>query len=329
MPEREDKLKVGLVGTGEIARFYAQSIKNHVHAVDLFAVSSQTPERTAAFAESFNIPHAHSPHTDIFQSDLDALLIASASATHAPLIEEAARHQIDTFCDKPLGVSLKEIEAALDVVNRYPIQLATGFNRRFDPAFQKVHQQVQDGTIGTPEAILIISRDPKIPSPQEFATPHRLLVGTTIHDLDMARFLMQDEIVSVTTQGSWLKAMPPKTEQLDVTTVSLKFRNGGIGTIINSYRSNEGYDQRLELHGSHGCGRVENVSDTMQDVPHEAPFFVKRYATSYVEELKAFFYSLRKNQWHPNLATGADGKIASCLSEAAIKSWQNQAAVDL
>lgn len=284
-------------------------------------------ERAEAFANAFDIPSAYGRHDAIFQADLDAIVIASASDTHAPLIEQAAHYQVDAFCEKPLGVSPEKIDAALAAVDKSGIRLATGFNRRFDPAFQRVHQQVADGTVGAPEAIVIISRDPGVPTPQELATPNRLLIGTTIDDLDMARFLMRDEIVSISTQDSWLIPDTIKTDQIDGAVVALRFQRGGLGTIVNSYRSNEGYDQRVELYGSKGMGRVNNVAGTIPDVPTGAAFFVKRYAASYVAELKCYFGTLREGKWDPTLATGMDGRIASRLSEAAVKSWKQHAVI--
>jgi len=324
-----EHLAVGLIGTGDMARFYAHTIQRHVPWAQIVAVSSQSEERAKSFARDFNIPRACGNHAAIFEDELDAVMIVSASDTHAALIKMAAHHKVDTFCDKPLGVSLDTIDTALAAAKASGIRLATGFNRRFDSAFQRLYRQVEDGSLGTPEAAVIISRDPCSPTPPELATPHRLLIGSAIHDFDMARFLMRDEVVSVMAQGSWLSTEPPANEQLDGTSVTLRFRRGGLATVINSYRSLEGYDQRIELFGSKGVGRVENPACPSPEAPDDAPFFVKRYAASYAAELQAFFGALRDGGWHPMLATGADGRTASNLAESAVQSYRQQAAVTL
>ena len=329
MNSSQKKMKIGIIGTGDMARFYAQTIQQHVPWVDLVAVSSQNAERAQTFADTYDIANAYDKHEDIFQTELDALMIVSASDTHSSLLEMAAHHKIDTFCDKPLGVSLDAIDHAMTVVSSSGIRLATGFNRRFDPPFQKLYQQVADGILGEPEAVIIISRDPCFPTPLELATPHRLIIGSAIHDLDMARFLMQDEVVSISTQGSWINPEPPENEQLDSSIMTLKFQRGGLATIINSYRSTEGYDQRVELFGSKGIGRVVNVNKSTLGLPDDAPFFVKCYAASYAVELKAFFTTLRNDKWDPMMATGSDGRAASCLAEAAIQSFRLQATVNV
>ena len=322
-------LTVGLIGTGDMARFYAQTIQRHLPWVRLAAVSSQRVERAQAFAKAYDIPNAYGCHEAIFQTRLDAVMIVSASDTHAALIEQAAHRKVETFCDKPLGVSLEAINTALAAVAKSGIRLATGFNRRFDPAFLRLHQEVAEGALGTPETLVIISRDPCFPTPQELATPHRLLIGSAIHDLDMARFLMQDDVVSVSAQGSWLSSVPVANEQVDGSILSLRFRRGGLATIINSYRSTEGYDQRVELFGSKGVGRVDNVVGAIPNVPDDAPFFVKRYALSYAKELTCYFSDLRDNTCNPLMATGNDGRLASRLAEAAVLSLQRQVAITL
>ncbi|MEO0966483.1 MAG: Gfo/Idh/MocA family oxidoreductase [Planctomycetota bacterium] len=329
MDSKTRHLKVGMIGTGAMATFYARAIQRHVHDVTLAAVASQSRARAEAFAATIGVNAAHDRHDALFEQDLDAVMIVSASPTHAALIRHAARRRLPTFCDKPLGVTLPEIDAAMEAVKTHDTRLITGFNRRFDPAFRRVHQQVIDGDIGAPESILIVSRDPALPSLQELATPHRLLIGTTIHDLDMARFLMQDEVVAVSTQGGWLSSDTPDAEQLDSSVVSLRFARGGVGTIVNSYRSCEGYDQRLELHGSLGTARVNNAPDDTADARPDDLFFIRRYARSYIEELRCFFDSLRTDRWDPTLATGEDGRIASRLADAAIQAWQGQTIVRL
>jgi myo-inositol 2-dehydrogenase/D-chiro-inositol 1-dehydrogenase len=325
---RNAELSVGLIGTGEMSRFYAHLITNHVSDVALVAVSSQDAERAERFASAFGIPRAHGRHVDVLKG-LDAVIIASASDTHAALIEAAAERRVDIFCDKPLGATLPEIDAAIDVVERCGVKLATGFNRRFDPAFRAAHAKITRGEIGNPEATLVISRDPGTPTAAELNLPYRLFLGTTIHDLDMARYLMRDEVVSVAAQGSWLgsESLVAATEQIDTSTVTLRFHRGGIATIINSYRSTQGYDQRVEIHGSAGLCRIDNVTETMPGVPADAAYFVHRYAESYVAELRAFFETVRTGRWVPELATAEDGRIASLLSEAAVKSCQEQAFV--
>lgn len=324
------KPRVGLIGTGEMARFYAHAITNHIPEVTLSAVASQDSGRAEQFAQRFNIPRAHGRHLDIFD-DMDAVMIVSASDTHPPLIEAAARRGLNIFCDKPLGATVKEIDTAIGVVQSCNVKLATGFNRRFDPAFQNVYSKVARGEIGNPESVLIISHDPETPSAAELALPYRLFLGTTIHDLDMTRHLMRDEVISLAAQGAWLgdASSGSAAPQVDTSVVTLKFRKGGIATIINSYRSTEGYDQRLEIHGSEGVCRVENVSETMPDCPDDALFFVRRYAASYVAELRAFFESVGTGSWIPELATAEDGRIASLLSEAAVTSCRDHSFVDL
>lgn len=322
-------LNVGLIGTGEMARFYAHAIRDHIAGVALTSVGSRSLERAEAFASDFEIPHAHGDHQAVLRDDLDAVVIASATDTHARLIEQAAEHKMNTLCDKPLGVSVEEIDAALAMVAGSSIQVATGFNRRFDPAFQQARRALKNGDIGTPEAVILISRDPVAPTPTELANPNRLFIGTTIHDLDMVRFLMEDEVASLSAHGSWLNPDAVDTDQIDISTISMRFRRGGVGTIINSWRNADGYDQRAEIHGTLGSYNVDNVAEVMPGLSEAAPFYVRRYGASYIAELDSFFTSVKERAWDPVLATATDGRAASVLAEAAVEAWKQQRVVDL
>ncbi|MEM9658861.1 MAG: Gfo/Idh/MocA family oxidoreductase, partial [Planctomycetota bacterium] len=179
------QLRVGLIGTGEMARYYAQAIGDHVAGVKLTSVGSQTLARAEEFAQDFDIPRAHGEHAAVLSDRLDAVVIASATDTHAFLIEQAAQSSTHALCDKPLGVDVQEIDSALHAVQQSGIRLATGFNRRFDAALQQAKAVVSSGEIGALECLIMISRDPEMPSATELANPNRLFIGSAIHDLDM------------------------------------------------------------------------------------------------------------------------------------------------
>ncbi len=235
MSDQNTKLAVGIIGTGAMALVHAENIQEHVPDVTVAAVASENIERARAFAKTHDIPGAHGSHEALFEENLDAVVIASATDSHARLAERAARHNLHIFCEKPLGVSAEEIDSVLSASAKSGGRLAVGFNRRFDAEFHQAYERVADGTVGTPEAIVIISRDPEPPTVQELATPGRLFIGTMIHDFDMARFLMQDEVVSVSTHGSVLiNDAFKELDQVDSAIASLQFSRGGLGTIVNS-----------------------------------------------------------------------------------------------
>ena len=330
MSDSDTTLAVGLVGTGAMAAVHAEAVREHIPEATVVAVASEDPARAGAFAKAHGIARAHGSHESIFDEALDAVIIASSTNSHAQLAEQAAHRNLHVFCEKPLGVTAEETEPVLAAAANNGAQFAVGFNRRFDDEFRKAHARVADGSIGTPQAIVIISRDPRAPTVVEMATPGRLFIGTMIHDFDMARFLMQDEVVALSAHGSVQANDAFKAhDQVDSAIVSLEFSRGGLGTIINSWHSNEGYDQRVELHGSNGLCRVDNPAESAWDGDPDAPFFVQRYAASYVAELQAFFSAVRGATDDATLATGMDGKMASLLAEAAVRSWKQGSVIKL
>ena len=135
---------------------------------------------------------------------IDAVLICSPTGTHAELIVKAAQAGKHIFCEKPIAFDLAKIDCALAAVKAAGVQLQIGFNRRFDPNFARVRQAVASGEIGTPSLMHIISRDPAPPPISYIRSSGGIFLDMTIHDFDMARFLIGDEVEEIyTAAGVW------------------------------------------------------------------------------------------------------------------------------
>ena len=202
------------------------------------------------------------------------MLICSSTDTHADLIVQAARAGKHIFCEKPIAHSLGEIDRALEAVERAGVKLQIGFNRRFDANFARVRQAVVSGEIGTPRLMHIISRDPAPPPLAYISVSGGMFLDMTIHDFDMARFLIGDEVEEIYTSGGVM--VDPEigaAGDLDTALIVLRFSNGVIGTIDNSRQAAYGYDQRVEILGSRGSIGTQNcypnqaVVSTASEVP--------------------------------------------------------------
>ena len=233
-------------------------------------------------------------------------------------------------------MNLGEIDHALAAVERAGVNLQVGFNRRFDSNFSRVRRAVESGEIGTPHLLHIISRDPIPLSPDYFLGSSGIFLDTTIHDFDMARFLLGSEVREVyVVAARWLDPglMPPG--ELDTAIVLLQFENGAFGTIDNSRHAAYGYDQRVEVFGGKGAIRTDNnypnnaLVSTAENVHRDLPlyFFLERYAESFVTEMKAFIESAQNNKRPP--VTGADGRASVVLALAAQKSFEEKRPVRL
>jgi myo-inositol 2-dehydrogenase/D-chiro-inositol 1-dehydrogenase len=314
-------LDIAVLGAGRIGRIHAGNIAAHPGA-RLVGIADTVPEAAGELAASLNT------RTLSFAEALraDAVLIASPTPTHADYIEQAAGGGRAVFCEKPIDLAADRVRACLTAVRRAEIVLMVGFNRRFDPHFALLKRRLDAGEIGALELLTIISRDPSPPPPSYVATSGGLFRDMMIHDLDMARFMMDEEPVAVSATASCL-VDPAIGEAGDVDTavVTLRTASGRLCQISNSRRATYGYDQRIEAHGSDGLLRAGNVLPTTVEIATASgfhtdpvlPFFLERYAAAYRAELDAFVQAARGEG--PARPNGEDGLRALLLADAAVE----------
>ena len=323
-----ETLRVGLIGAGRIGRVHAEDLAYRIPEAELVAVSDVYFPAAEGLAAELGVSAVYQDHRPILEdAAIDAVLICTSTDTHASLIEEAALAGKQIFCEKPIALDLAAIDRALETVERAGVKLMIGFNRRFDPNFQRVREAVAAGEIGEPHILRITSRDPAPPPIEYVKVSGGIFLDMTIHDFDMARFLMGDEVESLYVTGGVL-VDPAIGEAGDVDTalITLRFAGGAIGSIDNSRRAAYGYDQRVEVFGSGGCVTADNnypntavVSDA-QSVHRDLPFnfFMDRYTESYVNEIRAFVACILDDT--PPPVSGLDGRIPVVMGYAAKKS---------
>jgi myo-inositol 2-dehydrogenase / D-chiro-inositol 1-dehydrogenase len=265
---------------------------------------------------------------------INAVVIASSTDTHADLVEAVARAGKAVFCEKPLDLDHRRAEACVAVARECGAPLMVGFNRRFDPNFARLERQIRQGRIGRLELLTITSRDPAPPPIDYVRRSGGLFRDMTIHDFDMARWLLGEEPVEVFAAASVL-VDPAIAEAGDVDTaiVTLRTGSGALCQISCSRRAVYGYDQRIEVLGSNGALRAENVVEStvsfagadgiISDKP--LPFFLERYAESYRRELDHFITAIADST--PPLVGGDDGVKALALADAAFQSSRTGRAV--
>jgi len=262
------------------------------------------------------------------------VVICTPTDTHADLIEKFSNAKKAIFCEKPIDLSIARVQECLKVVDKNKTPLMVGFNRRFDPHFMAVRAAIEAGDIGTVEMVTIISRDPAPPPVDYIKRSGGIFKDMTIHDFDMARFLLGEEIATVSAQASVLvdKAIG-KAKDYDSVSVMLTTAKGKHATISNSRRASYGYDQRIEVHGTLGAVAAENQRAVSIEIatakgytrPPLHDFFMTRYTQAYANEIAAFIESLSgKRKASPS---GKDGLAALAIAEAALHSTQEGRAV--
>jgi myo-inositol 2-dehydrogenase/D-chiro-inositol 1-dehydrogenase len=318
-------VRLAVLGAGRIGQVHAAAIAS-VPGAALTAVA----DALGPAAERLSARHGCVVRSiDEIESarDVDAVVICTPTDTHADLIERFARSGKAVFCEKPVDLSIARVKACLDVVVATKATLMVGFNRRFDPDFAAVKAAIEAGRVGSVEMVTISSRDPGAPPADYIKRSGGIFRDMTIHDFDMARWLLGEEVETVVAQASVLT--DPAIGSLgdfDSVNVILRTASGRQAVITNSRRATYGYDQRIEVLGSKGMARAENTHENRVEIAdaagfHQAPllnFFMNRYTAAYANEIASFVDAVRTGGTTPT--TGQDGLMALALAEAALRS---------
>ncbi|MGA9058787.1 MAG: inositol 2-dehydrogenase [Terriglobia bacterium] len=331
------KLHIGIIGAGRIGAVHAETLAFRLPEAKALIIADINRPAAEEVATRYGIPRVTESAEEVLADpEIEAVLICSSTDTHADLIVAAAGAGKHIFCEKPIDHRLEKIDRALAAVKRFGVQLQIGFNRRFDPNFLKVREIVKSGGIGEPHVLKITSRDPSPPPEAYIRASGGIFLDMTIHDFDMARYLMGSDVTEVYARATVLvDPVFEKAGDWDTAVVTLTFANGALGTIDNSRKAVYGYDQRVEVFGSEGMVTVANNAPdshicldrtgTHSSLPLN--FFMERYTESYLREMQAFVDSVRENK--PVPVTGNDCLMAVAIGLAAAKSVKENRSVKL
>ncbi|MDX1520407.1 MAG: inositol 2-dehydrogenase [Anaerolineae bacterium] len=333
----KQSINMGLIGAGRIGRLHAEILTTRIPAAKLVMVADAFPESAKACAADFGIPEVASSPKAIFDSDqIEAVAICSSTDTHAPFIIQAAQAGKHIFCEKPIALDLASIDQALTKVENSGVKLQVGFNRRFHANFKHIRDVVAEGKIGTPHLVRITSRDPEPPPVSYVKVSGGIFLDMTIHDFDMARYLIGSEVEEVyATGGVRVDPAIGQAGDIDTAVIVLTYQNGAICTIDNSREAVYGYDQRVEVFGSEGMVAADNnaphntIYYTRAGGTRPLPywFFLELYFDAYVAEMKAFVEAVQNDT--PPLVTGLDGRYPLLMGLAAGKSLRERRPVKL
>jgi myo-inositol 2-dehydrogenase/D-chiro-inositol 1-dehydrogenase len=334
---RNGNLRFGVLGVGRIGNVHIENLVNRIPGTEVAALSDVLPEELARVKAKFDVPMAYLDYKEVLKlPDVDAVVICTPTNTHCQVILDAAAAGKHIFCEKPIDLCIEKIKRINEEVQKCGIQLMVGFNRRFDPNFLKVHEMVKSGKVGVPHVLKITSRDPSPPPENYLRASGGLFLDMTIHDFDMARYLMGSDVTEVYARANVLvDRVFEKVGDWDTAIATLLFQSGALGTIDNSRKAVYGYDQRVEVFGCDGMVTVKNNTPdshvyldrvgTHSSLPLN--FFMERYTESYLREMQAFVDSVREGKSVP--VTGNDGLMAVAIGLAAAKSVNENRPVKL
>ena len=321
-------MSIGIVvlGCGRIGRMHAELIAQQVEGAHLAGVFDIYEPSAAAAGEALGSPVAATLDAAL-ALDAEAVAICTSTDTHIDVMVAAAEAGKQIFCEKPLSLDLAQVDRGLEAVAAAGVSLQVGFNRRFDPGHRAVAEAAASGTVGEVHLCNIHSRDPAPPPISYIEVSGGIFNDMTIHDFDMARYVVGSDVVSVYAVGA-VRVDPAIGEAGDVDTavIVLTHANGAITTIDNSRQAVYGYDQRVEVFGSQGMASSSNVHEANATIataagyqrPPLENFFIERYSQSYLDQWAAFVAMVRDGS--PSPVSGADGRAPLAIGIAALTS---------
>ncbi|MFV0244520.1 MAG: inositol 2-dehydrogenase [Qingshengfaniella sp.] len=327
-------VRFGVLGAGRIGQVHARAIST-VPGATLVAVADAIAGAAQAVSGSYGCAIRTIDAIETAQ-DIDAVIICTPTDTHADLIERFVKAGKAVFCEKPVDLDVARARQVIGTVAAEKGALMVGFQRRFDPDFRALKAAIDDGRIGEVEMVTLTSRDPGAPPYDYITRSGGIFRDMTIHDFDVARWLLGEEVVTVMAQASVLTDQKiAELGDYDSVNVILRTASGKQCTITNSRRATYGYDQRVEVHGSEGSVVAMNHREANIELanaggytrPPLLNFFMSRYTAAYAAEIAAFAEAVETGA--PMPTTGLDGLRALELADAALQSARTGQAVHL
>jgi len=314
--------RFAIIGAGRIGVVHAGAIASHPDA-ELVLVADPVGDAAARLAAAHGA-RSTTVVDDVFAADdVDAVIVGSPTPYHVDQIIAGVEAGKAVLAEKPVDPDIARVDLCLATVGGRADRVMVGFNRRFDPGFAEVKARIEAGEIGPLEQLTIISRDPQAPPASYVAQSGGIFRDMTIHDLDMARFMLGD-VVEVSVAGQHFDPEIEAAGDFDGAVLTLRGASGAVATIINSRHCATGYDQRLEAFGPKGSLRAENHTATQvrffgaRTSDAAGPyldFFLRRYSEAYRAELDHFVTSMVQGTApSPSLV---DGREALVLADAA------------
>jgi inositol 2-dehydrogenase len=330
------KLGVGVLGVGEMGKRHAENLRRLVPEARLIAIADVSEERARQVAAEYEIERSYGSLDAMLENkEIEAVVIATPDKFHADAVISAARAGKDVLCEKPLALTLADARKAIDAVAKAGRRLQVGFMRRYDPAYAAAMARIEAGEIGTPVIFKSVGRDktePPIAAYQPILNG-MLFYTNTIHDFDLARWLMSDEVASVHAYTT-VTVRPEVATFGDVVAgvVNLQYQRGAIGNIESYAQAVYGYDVRTEIVGSKGSifvGSHDSVPAVFLTARGAEKLtvdhFLTRFADAYLAEVRDFVQTILSDR--PPRVTGEDGLRALAIAVAAENSYKQSKAI--
>src|SRR5579864_5969434 len=330
------KLGMGVVGVGTMGKRHAENIRRLIPEAKLIAVADADSARARQVAAELEIEHSYSSVEALVErKDIQAVAIVSPAKFHAPAIKACAAAGKDIFCEKPLTLTVEEADEGLAVTAKAGVRLQPGHVRRYDPSHVRAKKRIEAGEIGDPVIFKSLARDPEPPPVSYMASGVNgmFFQDSAVHEFDLGRWLMNDEIAELHAYGAVL--VFPEAAQfndIDTAVVNMKFTRGTLGAVENYMQSGYGYDIRTEIVGSKGTIITGYLQQTAELVLTAAgaktdivDTFLARFPEGYLLEMRDFVQTILADK-QPKV-DAFDGRQAVAAAAAAERSYREECPV--
>lgn len=313
------KIGVGVIGLGRMGHVYGTFVAAQINDARLVAVSDSRPEAMQDFTQATSGVKTYTDYHDLLADpDVTGVIVVTPTSTHRDVVIAAAAAQKAVFCEKPTALTLAETDEMIAAVEKAGIMFQVGFMRRFDKGYAAAKKQVEAGVIGEPVVVRSIGRDPFRTS-LEYANPAvsgGLILDMAIHDFDLVRWFMGDEIQRVYTETATL--VYPELQDVgdvDNAMINMRFNKGGLGNIEVSRTAHYGYDIQCNVIGTKGALQIGYLQETpvltltREGAHHDVvPYFQERFGPAYTAQVANFIECLRDDK--PPSVTSFDARAA-------------------
>ncbi len=332
------KLPIGVIGLGRMGQIYARHLARQVTGAHLVAVADVIEERARALAEELGVGSWWTDYRDLLADDaVRAVFVTSPTGTHREVVVAAAETGMAIFCEKPIALTLEDTDKMLTAITKAGVMFQAGFMRRFDKGYLAAKEQIEAGVIGAPVTFKSIGRDPFCPDLEyaKASVSGGLILDMAIHDFDLGRWLMADEVKRVYTEGGTLAFPELNTVgDIDNAIVNMLFQGGALGNVEVSRNALYGYDIRTEILGTEGGLNVGYYQQTpivvmtRQGISHDmVPYIIERFGDAYLAQTRDFVERALVDR--EPAVTGVDARAALEIALAATRSYQEARPVEL
>ena len=330
------KLGVAVVGVGTMGKQHAYNLRHLIAEARLVAVVDADLKRAQQVATELEIEHAFNKVEAVAErKDVQAIVVVTPAKFHGATMKVCAQAGKDIFCEKPFTLALAEADELLDITEKAGVRVQVGHVRRYDPPNVKAKRRIEAGEIGKPVIFKSLARDPAPPPVSYMASGVNgmFFQDSTIHEFDLGRWLMNDEISEIHAYGAVL--VFPEIAQfndIDTALLNMKFSRGALGAVENYMQSGYGYDIRTEIVGSKGTIITGYLQHTAELVLTAAgaktdivDHFLERFAQGYLDEMRDFVQTILADR-SPKV-DAFDGRQSVAVAAAAERSYREGRAV--